>query len=154
MLKRLFDIIVSLICLLITTPLFIIIGFWIKKNSKGPIFYRGFRVGRNGDSFKIFKFRSMVVDADKSGVSSTTLQDSRITASGKFIRKWKLDEIAQLINVLIGDMSLVGPRPEVQEFVDLYTETEKQILSLRPGITDWALSLENEDELRTIDPSF
>jgi len=143
--KRLFDFIVALIGLIISFPLFIVIVVWIKKDSAGPIFYRGKRVGRNGDPFKIFKFRSMVVDADKTGVSSTSLQDSRITASGHFIRKWKLDELAQLINVLKGDMSLVGPRPEVREFVEMYTEKEKQILNLRPGITDWA-SIWNSDE--------
>jgi len=131
--------------LLITFPIFVLMIFWIKKDSPGPVFYRGVRVGRQGKPFKIFKFRSMVVDAEKTGVSSTSLQDSRITASGQFIRKWKLDELAQLINVIKGDMSLVGPRPEVQEFVDMYTEDEKQILTLRPGITDWA-SIWNSDE--------
>jgi len=131
--------------LLITFPIFVLMIFWIKKDSPGPVFYRGVRVGRQGKPFKIFKFRSMVVDAEKTGVSSTSLQDSRITASGQFIRKWKLDELAQLINVIKGDMSLVGPRPEVQEFVDMYTEDEKQILTLRPGITDCA-SIWNADE--------
>ena len=118
---------------------------WIKKDSVGPIFYRGIRIGRDGKDFKIFKFRSMVQDADKSGITSTSAGDSRITSSGHFIRKWKLDELAQLVNVIMGDMSLVGPRPEVREFTDLYTREEEKILSLRPGITDWA-SIWNSDE--------
>jgi len=145
MVKRLFDFIMALVGLILTAPLFLVMIIWIRKDSAGPVFYRGERVGRHGKPFKIFKFRSMVVDADKSGVSSTSLQDARITASGHFIRKWKLDELAQLINVLKGDMSLVGPRPEVREFVEMYTEDEKQILTLRPGITDWA-SIWNSDE--------
>ena len=131
--------------LVATSPLLITIMFWIKKDSAGPIFYRGNRVGKGGAEFKIYKFRSMVRDADKSGVTSTSLKDSRITTSGHFIRKWKLDELAQLINVVKGDMSLVGPRPEVKEFTDLYREEEKKILLLRPGITDWA-SIWNSDE--------
>ena len=115
------------------------------RDSPGPVFYRGVRVGRGGREFKIFKFRSMVVDADKSGVTSTSGGDSRITSSGHFIRKWKLDELAQLVNVVMGDMSLVGPRPEVKEFTDLYSGEEIKILTLKPGITDWA-SIWNSDE--------
>ncbi|NQU35622.1 MAG: sugar transferase [Bacteroidetes bacterium] len=145
MVKRLFDIVFSLISLLITFPLFLIMIFWIKIDSKGTVFYRGIRIGKNGKTFKIFKFRSMVFDADKMGGSSTSAEDRRITASGRFIRKWKLDELAQLINVLKGDMSLVGPRPEVKEFVDLYNEKEMKILTIRPGITDWA-SIWNSNE--------
>jgi lipopolysaccharide/colanic/teichoic acid biosynthesis glycosyltransferase len=145
MLKRIFDFILSLIGLILTSPLLLSIMVWIKLDSNGPIFYRGVRVGQAGEEFKIFKFRSMVLDADKSGVSSTSAKDSRITSSGQFIRKWKLDELAQLINVIKGDMSLVGPRPEVKEFTELYTGNEKNILALRPGITDWA-SIWNSDE--------
>jgi len=102
------------------------------------VFYRGVRVGRHGKPFRIFKFRSMVQDAERLGASSTSTTDMRVTICGRFIRKFKLDEFSQLINVLIGDMSIVGPRPEVQKFVDMYTEEEKVILTLRPGITDWA----------------
>lgn len=145
MVKRTFDFSMAILGLTVTLPIFIIMSIWVKKDSPGPVFYRGLRVGKNGRLFKIFKFRSMVMDADKSGVSSTSLQDTRITPSGSFIRKWKLDELAQLINVIKGDMSLVGPRPEVKEFVDIYSDDEKQILNLRPGITDWA-SIWNSDE--------
>ena len=131
--------------MIITAPIFILIAIWIKNDSTGNVFFRGERVGLYGETFRVFKFRSMIFMADKSVVSSTSTSDSRITRSGHFIRKWKLDELAQLFNVIKGDMSLVGPRPEVQEFVDLYTEDEKHILSLRPGITDWA-SIWNSDE--------
>ena len=149
MIKRSFDFVMAMAGLIIFLPFIIIVAIWIKYDSSGPVFYRGVRVGRYRKPFRIFKFRSMVADADKSGVSSTSVQDSRITASGHFIRKWKLDELAQFINVLIGDMSLVGPRPEVPEFVDLYTGEEKEILKLRPGITDWA-SIWNADEGRVL----
>ncbi len=145
MIKRGFDFIFSAIGIIITSPVFILTSIWIKMDSKGPIFYRGVRVGRDVKLFNIFKFRSMVIDQEGSGVTSTSSNDSRITSSGHFIRKWKLDELAQLLNVLKGDMSLVGPRPEVQEFVNLYTEEEKSLLKLRPGITDWA-SIWNSDE--------
>jgi len=150
MIKRLFDITMALVGLIITAPLFVIMIVWIKKDSLGPAFYRGVRVGKNGKSFKIYKFRSMVLNADKTGESSTSLHDSRITSSGKFIRKWKLDELAQLINVVKGDISLVGPRPEVREFVDLYNEKEMEILTIRPGITDWA-SIWNSNEGGVLD---
>jgi lipopolysaccharide/colanic/teichoic acid biosynthesis glycosyltransferase len=143
--KRLFDIFVSTVVLIFASPLLIAISIWVKLDSRGPVFYRGLRSGLKGAEFQIFKFRSMVVDADKSGVSSTSSDDSRITASGHFIRKWKLDELAQLLNVFVGDMSLVGPRPEVKEFTDMFTREEEKILSFRPGITDWA-SIWNSDE--------
>jgi lipopolysaccharide/colanic/teichoic acid biosynthesis glycosyltransferase len=145
MIKYAFDTMLALLGLVFFFPILILVSIWIKYDSKGPIFYRGIRVGKNGRMFKIFKFRSMVINAEKSGVSSTSAKDSRITSSGRFIRKWKLDELAQLLNVLKGDMSLVGPRPEVKEYSDLYTGDEKNILSLRPGITDWA-SIWNSDE--------
>ena len=153
MLKRLFDLIAAILGLIVTTPLLISIIIWIKKDSSGPIFYRGLRVGKNGNEFRIFKFRSMIVDADKSGVTSTSSEDRRITSSGHFIRKWKLDELAQLINVVKGDMSLVGPRPEVKAFTDLYSGDELNILSLRPGITDWA-SIWNSDEGGVLEGAF
>ncbi len=120
----------------------------IKLESKGSVFYRGVRVGRGGKPFHIFKFRSMVQDAEQKGASSTSGSDSRVTRCGLFIRKFKLDELSQLINVFLGDMSLVGPRPEVQKFVDMYTDDEKIILTVRPGITDWAsIKFHNEGEI-------
>ncbi|MBI4744817.1 MAG: sugar transferase [Actinobacteria bacterium] len=145
MLKRIFDIIFSLIGLMVLSPLLLVVSVLIKKEDSGPVFYRGVRVGRFGKPFKIFKFRTMVVNAEKLGGSSTADDDSRITKTGKFIRKYKIDELPQLINVLKGEMSFVGPRPEVQHYVDMFTEEEKAILSVCPGITDWA-SLWNSDE--------
>lgn len=117
----------------------------IKTGDRGPVFYRGERVGLDGKSFRIFKFRTMVINAERIGGSSTSDLDPRITAIGRFLRKYKLDELPQLINVLIGDMSLVGPRPEVKHYTDLYSDEEKRILTVRPGITDWA-SIWNSDE--------
>jgi lipopolysaccharide/colanic/teichoic acid biosynthesis glycosyltransferase len=146
--KRILDIFFSLLGLIILSPFFLILAIAIKIDSPGPVFYRGLRVGLNGKPFKIFKFRSMVENADKLGADSTSANDMRVTQVGRFIRKFKLDEFSQLINVLIGDMSLVGPRPEVQKFVDMYTEEEKAILTVRPGITDWAsIRFHNEGEI-------
>jgi lipopolysaccharide/colanic/teichoic acid biosynthesis glycosyltransferase len=126
----------------------LIIAFLIKKEDSGPIFYRGVRVGRYGKLFKIYKFRTMVVDAEKIGGSSTPDDDSRITKIGKFLRKYKIDELPQLINVLKGEMSLVGPRPQVQWAVELYREEEKRLLTVRPGITDYAsIVFKNEAEI-------
>jgi lipopolysaccharide/colanic/teichoic acid biosynthesis glycosyltransferase len=120
----------------------------IKLDSKGPVFYRGERIGRLGKPFKIFKFRSMVQNAEKLGAASTNAGDIRITRMGKLIRKFKLDEFSQLINVVRGEMSLVGPRPEVKKFVDLFTEEEKIILTVCPGITDWSsIKFHNEPEI-------
>lgn len=143
--KRLFDVLVSGIGLVLLSPVFLLISIWIKCDSQGPVFYRQIRVGKEGSVFKIHKFRTMRIDADKSG-QLTIGNDSRITNSGKFLRKYKLDELAQLIDVFIGTMSLVGPRPEVPEFMDLYSdEDRKLILSVKPGITDKA-SIEMVDE--------
>jgi lipopolysaccharide/colanic/teichoic acid biosynthesis glycosyltransferase len=148
MLKRLFDILFASIGLTLSAPLLGLIALLIKLESPGPVFYRGVRVGRHGKPFRIFKLRSMVNDAEKKGASSTSGADMRVTRCGRVIRALKLDELSQLINVLIGDMSLVGPRPEVQKFVDLYTEEEKVILSVRPGITDWSsIKFHNEGEI-------
>ncbi|WPA92131.1 sugar transferase [Providencia zhijiangensis] len=137
--KRLLDILASVLGLIILSPLFLFIALWIKKDSIGPIFFRQERVGLHGKTFFIHKFRSMRVDTEK--VSQLTIgNDERITRSGKFIRKYKLDELAQLIDVLYGDMSLVGPRPEVPKYMEQYPiETRKIILSIKPGITDLAL---------------
>ncbi|MFX0197393.1 MAG: sugar transferase [Candidatus Hodarchaeota archaeon] len=140
-----FDIIVSLMGLLLLFPLLLFMAFFIKFEDKGPIFYRGVRVGRYGKSFRIFKFRTMVVNAEELGGPSTAGDDPRITKIGRRLRKYKLDELPQLINVLRGEMSFVGPRPEVQHYVDMFSEKERAILSVRPGITDWA-SLWNPDE--------
>ena len=146
--KRIMDFILSFLGLIVLSPLLLILAIAIKLESPGPTFYRGVRVGRNGKPFKIFKFRSMVENADKLGADSTSANDMRVTRVGHFIRKFKLDEFSQLINVLLGDMSLVGPRPEVQKFVDMYTREEKQILTVRPGITDWAsIKFHNEGEI-------
>ncbi len=148
MTKRFFDLIIALSGIVILSPFFIILAIAIKLESQGPVFYRGIRVGRLGKPFRIFKFRSMVQNAEKLGASSTNTGDPRITGCGRIIRKFKLDEFSQLINILIGDMSLVGPRPEVQKFVDMYTNEEKMILYLRPGITDWSsIKYHNEPEI-------
>jgi lipopolysaccharide/colanic/teichoic acid biosynthesis glycosyltransferase len=143
--KRIFDIVASFIGLLILSPLFLFLGIWISMESKGGIFYKQIRVGKNGVDFKLWKFRSMVPDADKKGLLTVGGRDPRITRAGYFLRKYKLDELPQLINVLLGDMSVVGPRPEVRIYVDLYTAEQRQVLSVRPGITDYA-SLEYFEE--------
>ena len=148
MVKRLFDIVASGCGLLVLSPLFVVLAIWIKLDSKGPVFYRQVRVGRNNKDFKLFKFRSMRVGADKQGLITVGGHDPRITRSGYFIRKYKLDEFPQLINVFIGDMSLVGPRPEVRKYVDMYTLEQLRVLSVRPGITDLAsIRYRNENEL-------
>ena len=136
--KRLFDIIFSLLGLIMLLPVLLIIAILIKKEDGGPVFYRGIRIGRRGKPFRMFKFRTMVVNADQIGGPSTADDDLRITRIGKFMRKYKLDEIPQLINVLRGQMSFVGPRPEVPLYVNMFSEEEKQILTVKPGITDWA----------------
>lgn len=148
MLKRLFDIICSLIGVIILLPFFLIISLLILFTSKGGIFYFQKRVGKNNKDFTIYKFRTMRTGSDKKGLLTVGGRDSRITNIGYFLRKYKLDELPQLFNVLFGDMSLVGPRPEVRKYVDLYNEEQKKILSVRPGITDYA-SLEyfSENEL-------
>ncbi|MCH3918176.1 MAG: sugar transferase [Spirochaetia bacterium] len=138
MVKRLFDIILSGIGLIILSPFLLVIACIITITSPGGVFFRGVRVGKNGRLFRIFKFRSMIPDCEGKGRWNVGDKDPRITKIGHFLRKSKLDELPQLINVFIGDMSLVGPRPELQYYVDMYTEKEKRILCRRPGITDWA----------------
>lgn len=138
MIKRIFDIVASGIGILILSPVFVVISVWIKLDSTGSVFYRQIRVGRNNVDFKLFKFRSMRVGADKKGLLTVGDRDTRVTRFGYYLRKYKLDELPQLINVFIGDMSLVGPRPEVRKYVDLYTEKQMCILNVRPGITDMA----------------
>ncbi len=142
---RFFDFFFTILGLIILSPLFLIVAIWIKLDSNGPVLYRQTRVGRNNKDFRLFKFRSMVTDADTKGLITVGGRDPRVTQSGYFIRKYKLDELPQLINVLIGDMSLVGPRPEVRKYVDMYNETQRKVLSVKPGITDYA-SIEYIDE--------
>jgi lipopolysaccharide/colanic/teichoic acid biosynthesis glycosyltransferase len=145
---RLLDIIASTIGLILLSPLFLLIAIWIKLDSPGSVFYKQTRVGQYGRDFKLFKFRSMRTDADKAGLLTVGGSDSRITRAGLFIRKYKLDELPQLINVLLGEMSLVGPRPEVRKYTDMYTEDQKLVLNVRPGITDWAsIEFRNENEI-------
>lgn len=147
-LKRMMDIAVSAAALCVLWPLYLIIALAIVIDDPGPVFYRQVRVGRGGKPFRIFKFRSMVVDADKKGLEITVGHDRRITRVGAFLRKTKLDELAQLINVLCGQMSFVGPRPEVPRYVELYTPYQRQVLLVRPGITDYAsIAYRNENDL-------
>lgn len=146
--KRLFDILISGLGLLALSPLFVIVAVWIKIDSRGPVFYRQTRVGKGNKDFHLLKFRSMVSDADKSGLLTVGGHDSRVTRAGYFIRKYKLDELPQLINVFLGDMSLVGPRPEVRKYVDMYTPEQLHVLDIRPGITDAAsIKYRNENDL-------
>ncbi len=148
MLKRTFDILASGCGLLLVSPIFLVLAIWIKLDSEGPIFYRQVRVGRGNKDFRLFKFRSMRVGADKQGLITIGGHDPRVTRSGYFIRKYKLDELPQLINVFVGDMSLVGPRPEVRKYVDMYTPEQLHVLDVRPGITDAAsIAYRNENEL-------
>lgn len=146
--KRTFDVIASGLGLLLLSPLFLIIAIWVKADSPGPVFYRQTRVGRGNRDFRLFKFRSMRVGSDKKGLITVGGHDPRVTCSGYYIRKYKLDELPQLINVFKGDMSLVGPRPEVRKYVDLYTPEQLHVLDVRPGITDLAsIRYRNENEL-------
>ena len=146
--KRLFDVTASGLGLLVLSPLFLVLTIWIKLDSKGPVFYRQVRVGRYNKDFRIFKFRSMRVGADKDSLVTIGGHDPRITRCGYFIRKYKLDELPQLINVFIGEMSLVGPRPEVRHYVDYWTPEQMHVLDVRPGITDPAsIKFRNENEL-------
>lgn len=146
--KRLFDIIASGCGLLLLSPFLIFIAIWIKLDSEGPVFYRQVRVGRYNKDFRIFKFRSMHVGSDKGSLVTIGGRDPRITRSGYFIRKFKIDELPQLINVFIGDMSLVGPRPEVRHYVNYWTPEQLHVLDVRPGITDPAsIKYRNENEL-------
>ncbi|MDL2311010.1 sugar transferase, partial [Peptostreptococcaceae bacterium OttesenSCG-928-C18] len=133
--KRIFDILMSSLGLIIISIPLILVSIIIKLTSEGPVFYKQTRVKKDGKDFKIFKFRTMVVDADKKGMLITVGEDKRITGIGKLLRKSKLDELPQLINVLIGDMSLVGPRPEVRKYVDIYDDFQKNVLKIKPGIT-------------------
>lgn len=149
---RFFDIIFSTIGLVILSPLFIVLYLLIRIESKGGGFYSQERIGKNGKPFKLYKFRSMRIGSDKKGLITIGEKDNRITKTGFILRKYKLDELPQLWNVFIGDMSLVGPRPEVKKYTDLYTEEQKQVLQVRPGITDWA-SIKYVDENKILGES-
>jgi lipopolysaccharide/colanic/teichoic acid biosynthesis glycosyltransferase len=143
--KRLFDFLASFIGIIILSPILIIVSIAIKVDSKGEVMFLQKRVGKDGKPFNIYKFRTMVTDAEKLGKQITVGKDNRITKVGGFLRKYKLDELPQLFNVLKGEMSLVGPRPEVPAYVNLYNEAERKVLSVKPGITDFA-SIEYKDE--------
>lgn len=147
-LKRLMDVVVSGGALLVLWPVLLLIALAIKIDDPGPVFYRQVRVGKNGKEFRIYKFRTMVVDADKKGLQITVGRDNRITRMGAFLRRTKLDELAQLLNVFTGEMSFVGPRPEVPKYVNLYTPYQRQVLLVQPGITDYAsIAYRNENDL-------
>ena len=146
--KRIFDIVASGCGLLVLSPVFLVMAIWIKLDSEGRVFYRQVRVGRHNKDFRIFKFRSMRVGADKGSLVTIGGRDPRITRSGYFIRKYKLDEFPQLINVFLGEMSFVGPRPEVRHYVNYWTPEQMHVLDVRPGITDPAsIKFRNENEL-------
>ena len=149
---RFFDLIFSIMGLVILSPLFIVLYLLIRIESKGGGFYSQERIGKNGKPFKLYKFRSMRIGSDKKGLITIGEKDNRITKTGFILRKNKLDELPQLWNVFIGDMSLVGPRPEVKKYTDLYTEEQKQVLHVRPGITDWA-SIKYVDENKILGES-
>jgi lipopolysaccharide/colanic/teichoic acid biosynthesis glycosyltransferase len=149
--KRIFDFISSLLVLLVFLPFFLLIAIWILLDSRGGVFYKQIRVGKNGKEFTLLKFRSMAVGADKQGLI-TVGNDNRVTRSGRFIRKTKIDEFPQLINIIKGDMSVVGPRPEVPKYVSLYTQEQMKVLSVKPGLTDLA-SLKYFDEQKLLGES-
>ncbi len=154
--KRLFDFTSSLLGLFFFSPLFLLIAFIIALSSKGGVFYKQKRVGKGGKDFILYKFRTMVANADTKGLLSVGIKgkDPRVTPFGYLLRKYKIDELAQLINVVKGDMSLVGPRPEVRKYVDLYTQEQSEILRVRPGITDIAsIKFRNENDLLAKNPN-
>lgn len=152
-LKRKVDIVLSLLGIILLSPLFLIIVLLILTDSGRPVLYRQARTGKGDIPFDILKFRTMIVDADKSSLLTIGLHDNRITRVGYYLRKYKIDEFPQLINVLKGEMSLVGPRPEVTKYTQLYTQQQKEVLSVRPGITDPAsILLKNENEMIAASP--
>ncbi len=154
MAKRLFDILFSVLVLLIITPILVFISILIKIGSKGPVFFRQVRIGKGGKEFKIFKFRTMVLAAEKNGLLTIGGRDPRVTSIGYYLRKFKLDELPQFLNVFLGDMSIVGPRPEVKKYVEMYTQEQRKVLSVRPGITDYASILyKNENDVLATYPN-
>jgi len=152
--KRIFDLAISLLGLLVLAPLFALIALWIKLDSPGPVLFRQIRIGQFGRPFRIFKFRTMIVGAESCGGQITAGKDPRITRSGAVLRRSKFDELPQLINVALGDMSLVGPRPEVPRYVEIFREEYRTVLSVKPGITDYAaLEFRNEEDILRAYPS-
>ncbi len=148
MTKRLFDLITAAAGLLLLFPLFAVCALLVRRDSPGPVFYRGARIGRNGKPFYIYKFRSMMPDAEQRGGTTTSSEDARLTRTGRTLRKYKLDELPQLLNIVRGEMSWVGPRPQVAWAVARYRPEEKAVLGLRPGLTDWAsIHFHNEEEI-------
>lgn len=146
--KRIFDIFCSFFGLLVLSPLLLIVALLVATTSRGGVFYRQVRVGKDFRNFKILKFRSMRPDSDKKGLLTVGSRDNRVTKVGYFIRKYKIDELPQLINVLVGDMSFVGPRPEVPKYVEMYNDEQRKVLSVRPGITDYAsIEYRNENDI-------
>ncbi len=146
--KRLFDIFLSFIGLLLLSPILLLIAILVKLSSKGTVFFTQIRIGKNFKPFKLYKFRSMIISDPKAGLPITSADDPRITKIGKILRKTKLDEIPQLLNVLIGDMSFVGPRPEVEKYISLFKNEYRIILSIKPGITDYAaIEFSNEEQI-------
>jgi lipopolysaccharide/colanic/teichoic acid biosynthesis glycosyltransferase len=142
------DFVFSLTGLIVLSPLFLLVALLVKLTSKGPVFYLQNRVGKGGRDFRVYKFRTMYTDADKKGLLTVGGKDKRVTNVGYYLRRFKLDELPQLLNVLAGDMSIVGPRPEVRRYVDLYTTEQRKVLSVRPGITDYAsIAYRNENDL-------
>ena len=153
--KRIFDLLLSLIGLVVSSPLFLLLGMLIKLDSAGPIFFKQERVGLRGSLFNIYKFRTMAANADRIGRHITVGLDSRITRIGRYLRRFNLDELPQLINVSRGEMSLVGPRPELPKYVELYSEEQKRVLCVKPGMTDYAsikFNKENEILAKSFDP--
>ncbi|MBK7964328.1 MAG: sugar transferase [Bacteroidetes bacterium] len=148
MAKRLFDLLVCLIMSVLLSPLLLVLALAVKFSSKGPAFYMQERIGKNEKPFRIFKFRTMFLDADKKGLLTVGGRDPRVTRVGYFLRKYKLDELPQLFNVVLGEMSLVGPRPEVKRYVEMYSVEQLKVLEVKPGITDYAsIEYSNENEL-------
>ena len=148
MLKRIFDLILSVIGIVVLFPLYVLIAILIVIDNKGPIIFKQKRVGKNNNDFTLLKFRTMLVNSDKSGLLTVGEKDSRITRIGFYLRKYKIDELPQLFNVLKGEMSFVGPRPEVRKYVSLYSKEQMQVLSIKPGITDYAsIKFINESEI-------
>jgi lipopolysaccharide/colanic/teichoic acid biosynthesis glycosyltransferase len=153
--KRFFDFFVSVTALILLLPLFLLIAIWIITDSNGPVFFRQYRVGRKNVDFKIFKFRTMYAGSDRTGLITIGGRDPRVTRAGYILRRYKLDELPQFLNVLLGDMSIVGPRPEVRKYVAMYNAEQLQVLEVKPGITDYAsLEYANENELlaNAVDP--
>lgn len=152
--KRLLDIIFSVLGLLLILPFLLLIALWIKLDSAGSIFFRQQRIGLQGREFILLKFRTMAVNAEKFGQLTIGNNDCRVTRAGRFLRRYKLDEIPQLVNVLLGDMSMVGPRPEVKKYVQFYNEEQRKVLNIKPGITDLAsITYKNENELLSAAPN-